>query len=674
MANNGAPGVTIIERDFSQRIENVSNVAFATMGFFVKGPVNEPININTRQDFLDIFGTPDDLSSQFWFPIAKILEVNNNVWVTRVEDSEKLCAGVTVGTALQAFTCDTDRVYGETWGAVDISSGDTVKAINPQKVSLYPLTYGALSEDSAVSICTALSASGLSGSGFLEATEVGNQVSVFAVGPGKSYHQSGFAIVNADDYAILRDISTHLASAYTDEEQVSLANDVLGVSAYPVAYGGSSPDFISEGLTPELGTSIITYRSSIPYINNEMLQSYLQFEFSPRVAVPATGFKAEFCFYEYLNGTVVSAVVVSPNPVGKDSNGINNFANNVVNNASSNIRLFVGTSESTAKNVVVPSVAYTLLAGADDLSTDLSTLEGEFMIQLSTNYANKLGIQFNAFVDTGFSTPVKQRMDSIANTRKDCVALLNVASSTMINVETGAKTSKPTNLIKEYVETTLGIASSYSGIYANYFEVYDEFNEKYRWVPCTGHVANRLAYTFDNFAEWFAYAGFERGVIDGVNRVAYNPSDEQQKILYTNRINPIVQFPGEGTIIMGNKTLQAYASNSDRLNCRHLIIKIGRDVAKFARTILFAQNDELTRAQFRSQANPYLQGILQRRGLVDYRVVCDETNNPPEVVFAHEFVAWLLIKPTPTAEFVKITIANVGGTLSFDEVISRGGL
>ncbi len=297
------------------------------------------------------------------------------------------------------------------------------------------------------------------------------------------------------------------------------------------------------------------------------------------------------------------------------------------------------------------------------------------MIQLTSSYGSTLGVQGNALIDMDFPTPVKQRLDGIASSRKDCIALLCPEASTMINLSTGQKTNKPTSAIKNYVNDTLNIDSSYSGIYANFFEVYDEFNEKKRWIPCTGHVANRMAFTFDNFDPWYAFAGFERGVIpSGVTRVAYNASDEQQKVLYTNRINPVLDESEAGIVIMGQKTLQSTSSNTDRLNIRNLYIKIARDVAKFSKFVLFAPNDELTRAQWRTQVNNYLNGIFQRRGLLEYRVVCSEVNNPQEVVARNEFQGWLMLRPTAAAEFVKLQIADVGGVLSFDEVLSGGGL
>jgi hypothetical protein len=658
MPDYGAPGVYIIERDFSQRLENTSVISLATMGFFNKGPLNEPTMLTTRQDLLNIFGKPGDISAKFWLPIATMLDTNNSVWVTRVEDSLKMCAGITIGTLVDTIAniSGSDRVL-----ATDGEIADPIIAANPQRAELYPLSYGSIGGDASVSLTTPLSAGGgATGGGFIEATQMNNQISVFSVGPGVDYENASFAIVNYDDYKLLQSIALSYSEAYTTAERQSLAFSILAAAS------------AGTGLSNWIATSIVDISTFT--INATQLNEYIQFEYAPRGPIEANDAtkKEEFAFYEYDNGVMVRAYVVSPDPNSKDTIGNNNFANNIINNTSDLLRVFVGTSELTAADTIITSVSLTTLAGADALSTDLSTLEGEFLIQLQTNYANKLGIQFAALVDLDFATSIKQRMDTIAQNRKDCIALLNVLATTMINPSTGIKTSKPTSDIKSYVDSTLNVASSYSAIYANYLQVFDEFNEKNRWIPCTGHVANRMSFTFTNFDPWWAFAGFERGTISGVLNVAYNPSDEQQKVLYISRINPIVNFPGEGVIIMGQKTLQNYASNTDRINVRNLVIKIARDAVKFSRPFLFAQNDEITRAQFRAILNPYLGSIQSRRGLTDYRVICDETNNTQEAIYNHELNVWILIKPTPTAEFIKITIANVGGTLTIDQAIARG--
>jgi hypothetical protein len=644
MAENTKAGVEIIERSFSQRIEQSSITSFMTVGAYSKGPVNEAIRVESRKQLIDVFGAPDDINYKYFFPVATMLDATNSVWIARVEGGEVRCPGITVGEAQLAISGS----FVHPDGAVE--ANDTVKITNTPQTALYPLTYGSLQE---VSAGTA-NVPALSG-GFYDESEISNQISVFAVGPGTLYNNVGFAMLNRSDYDLLQDLQAELSETFSEEDLLT-----LGQTTYNTASSGG-------GVTLEIVEDIIDPSNNYK-INVATLNQYLSFEYGPSS-------DDQFAFYEYQNGNLIANWIVSVDRDGKDTLGQNIFINNVVENGSNNLRVLAGTAENTAKDIVVRSVAETALPGGDALTTDLGDLTDDFIIQLNNNYGSSLGIQGNAIIDLDFPTPVKQRIDTICQSRKNCIGILAPTADTMINLSTNQKTTKPTKLIKEYVNGTLKINSSYSAIYANFFEVYDEFNDKKRWIPCTGHIANRMAFTFDNFDPWWAFAGFERGIIpSGVLRVAYTPSDEQQKVLYTNRINPIVDFSTEGVVIMGQKTLQATASNTDRLNVRNLYIKIARDIARFSNFVLFAPNDELTRAQWRTQVNNYLNGIFQRRGILEYKVVCDDSNNPAEVVARNEFVGWLLIRPTPAAEFVKITIADVGGTLSFDEVIQGGGV
>ena len=647
MAENTRAGVEIIEKSFSQRIEQNSITAFMTVGAFSKGPVNEAIRLGSRKELVDTFGAPNDVNYKYFFPIATMLDATNSVWVTRVEDSSKICAGITIGESQVSVTGVSGIDYIA--NTSDIEVGDTIKIQNSCAVASYPLGYASLNELNAGTVASP----SLSGGFYDGSSEITNQVSVFAVGAGTLYNNIGFAIINKSDYDLLKEIQAELSETFTEEELLT-----LGMTTYNQALSGS-------GLTAEIAKELINVNNNYT-INLGVLNQYLSFEYGPTN-------DTQFGFYEFQNGNLIGNWVVSADRDGKDQLGQSIFANNVIENNSYNLRVIVGTSEYTAKDTVIRSVAETKIQGGEQLTTDLSLLTGEFIVQLNAQYGSSLGVQGNAIIDLDFPTAVKQRIDTICSTRKDCIGILVPEASTMINLSTGQKSTKPTSLIKTYVNDTLNIDSSYSAIYANFFEVYDEFNEKKRWIPCTGHIANRMAFTFDNFDPWFAFAGFERGVIpSGVLRVAYNASEEQQKVLYTNRINPVLDESEGGIVIMGQKTLQSIASNTDRINVRNLYIKIAKDVTKFSKFILFAPNDELSRAQWRTQVNNYLNGIFQRRGILEYKVVCDESNNPQEVVARNEFQGWLLIRPTTASEFLKLTIADVGGQLSFEEVLQSG--
>jgi len=614
---NLAPGVEIIERSFSQRIEAGDLTSFATLGLFSKGPVNEVVTVTSTEQLNDVFGTPDDTSYKYYFPVAKILD-EAPVQLVRIEDSEKNCASITVA----------------------ISAGELGTIIeNPIQVKAYPLSYDSIFTPDDDSITQVEYDSNVS-----------DTILVAAVGPGTYYENINVSIINYEDYGYLQDLQLSLAEANTPSEV-----QAVGAATYSLAVSGV-------GMTLGLAEELIDPDNSYD-VDGELLETYLSFENGPSAS-------DEFMIYEFENQTLISPYLVSVDSTKKDSQAKSLFANRVVEEGSVNIRVFVSTSKTAAAGVTVNTIPKTALAGADALSTSIATLTDECYTQLNENFSSKEEIAFTAFVDLDFPLAVKQRMDEIAQVRKDVIALLNVESSRMINLNSGQKTKNQTTLVKTWVEDTLNINSSYSGVYANYFQVYDQFADELRWIPYTGHVANRMAFTFNNYEPWFAVAGLERGIISGVQKVAYNPNDKQRKVIYPARINPIVDFRGDGIVIYGQKTLQSFASNTDRLNVRNLLIYLAKALESYSRTTLFKQNDEFSRAEWRAQVGPFLNSVLQRRGVLEYKVICSEENNPPEVVARNEFQAYVIVRPTPVAEFIKVVIADVGGALTISEVLS----
>ena len=205
------------------RIEQSSITQFGTVGFYNKGPVNEAIRIETQEDLTNIFGAPGDLSAQYWFPVATLLDQSNSVWTVRVEESTKRCPGISVGTIESvSINSGLERVVtGQTVNettSVSLSAGEVAAVVNPQRVELYPLTYGSIAGDPVVSIATDLSGAETSGAngGFMDPDEMSGAINVFAVGPGEDYHFVSFAICNRDDYLLLQDYQTELSETFTE--------------------------------------------------------------------------------------------------------------------------------------------------------------------------------------------------------------------------------------------------------------------------------------------------------------------------------------------------------------------------------------------------------------------------------------------------------------------------
>jgi phage tail sheath protein FI len=201
--------------------------------------------------------------------------------------------------------------------------------------------------------------------------------------------------------------------------------------------------------------------------------------------------------------------------------------------------------------------------------------------------------------------------------------------------------------------------------------MYDKYNDKYRWVPLNGDIAGLCARTDSQRDPWFSPAGYQRGVIKNVVKLKFNPSKTDRDTLYKAGINPVVAFPGEGTVLFGDKTLLSRTSAFDRINVRRLFIVLEKAISRAAKASLFEFNDEFTRAQFVSLVEPFLRTVQGRRGIYDFRVVCDTTNNTPDLIDRNEFVGDIYIKPARSINYIQLNFVAVRTGVSFDEVVGK---
>ena len=258
----------------------------------------------------------------------------------------------------------------------------------------------------------------------------------------------------------------------------------------------------------------------------------------------------------------------------------------------------------------------------------------------------------------------------LADTRKDCIAYIGARFEDTV----GKKAVDATNAIVSTILNT-GTAEQepitrtmFAAYFGNYFRIYDKYNKTYRWINVAGDMAGIRCDVTSNTAPWWVSAGMSRGIIRNVNKIAFTPSQEQRDLLYKNGVNPIVAFPGTGNLVWGNKTLHPVASSFDRINVRTLFNTLERSMAKAARSQVFEFNDPYTRNAVQSMFNPYLATIKAGRGITDYLVICDETNNTPDVISRNELRVDIYIKPNYAAEMILLTFTNVG-TRSFADVI-----
>ena len=255
---------------------------------------------------------------------------------------------------------------------------------------------------------------------------------------------------------------------------------------------------------------------------------------------------------------------------------------------------------------------------------------------------------------------------SIAGSRKDCVATIGPHRANVVGVTNS--TTQTDNLIKYFSS----LASSSYGIFdSGYKYTYDRFNNKFRYVPTNADIAGLMVRTNVVAYPWFSPAGQQRGIINNAIKLAYNPNKAQRDKLYPQRINAVVTQPGVGTLLFGDKTALGYASAFDRINVRRLFLTVEQALQKAAEAQLFELNDELTRANFRNIVEPYLRDVQAKRGLYGFLVVCDSTNNTPDVIDNNEFRADIFLKPAKSINYVTLTFVATRTGVSFDEVVGR---
>ena len=255
-------------------------------------------------------------------------------------------------------------------------------------------------------------------------------------------------------------------------------------------------------------------------------------------------------------------------------------------------------------------------------------------------------------------------IDNICESRKDCVAFISPAKADLVNNfnQESANTVDFRNALT---------SSSYAVMDGGYKYAYDKYNDVYRYVPYNGDIAGLAARTDETRDPWYSPAGFNRGILKNVVKNVYNPDKADRDILYKNGVNPIVTFPGQGTILFGDKTLLAKPSAFDRINVRRLFIVLEKAISTAAKFTLFEFNDEFTRAQFRNLVEPFLRDVQGRRGIFDFKVVCDETNNTGEVIDRNEFIGDIYNKPARSINFIQLNFVAVRTGVEFSEVVGQ---
>ena len=323
------------------------------------------------------------------------------------------------------------------------------------------------------------------------------------------------------------------------------------------------------------------------------------------------------------------------------------------------LTLPLNASLSGGKNGFHPTAGQKYGAWQDHFA-DAETVDISFLIVGSTRTSDVSGNEQDIALDW---TTLANQAILITEARKDCMAIMSPRKSDVVDVS--SESTQASNVI-----TTANSASSssYAVIDSGWLYIYDRYNDRYCWVPGNGHTAGIMARSDLLRDPWFSPAGFSRGQYLGVTKLAFNPSQSSRDDLYRARVNPIVTFPGQGTVLFGDKTMLTSPSAFDRINVRRLFIVLEKAIATAAKAQLFEFNDAFTRAQFRAAVEPFLRDVKNRRGLIDFTVLCDETNNTDTVIDRNEFVCSIFVKPNRSINFITLNFVAARSGVEFSEI------
>ena len=680
MAFQISPGVQVTEVDLTTIIPAVATTDGAFVGTFAWGPVDEIVLVDSQAALVNRFGKPNADNFEHWFTASNFLDYGNKLNLVRVVNSSDS------NGANNAHAGDESELLIKNEAGYDTATLTTAGTF----AAKYP---GALGNALRVSVCDSVPGQfSNTEMNFSANTTAGSRVVTFF---GALSHNNDF---------VEGDVITF--GTYTDAPETDLAGTVDGSDATTtnvpqgsfkvVAVNVSSPAQIT--LDREVPLTVRNMK-----INREW-EFYNNFDQAPGTSEYAAARNASDDEIHIAisdatgaitgtKGTVLETFAnVSKGSDAKNEDGTSNYYKDVLNNQSEWIwfanhattvttdasDVDLGSAIAAASGLgydqIVKSVTYNQLPLTEDLqygSDGNATAPGPFQLGYDLfNNPEEVDISLVICGPHG-GTVSRYVIDNLAEDRKDCVAFLSPESTDCVNV---ANIETALTNVKNYRTTPDGIngkSSSYAVMDSGWKYQYDKFNDVYRWVPLSADIAG-LCVNTDNVRDpWYSPAGLNRGQVKNVVKLAWNPRRAHRDELYKNGINPVVTLPGQGTVLFGDKTLQSKPSAFDRINVRRLFIVLEKAIATAAKYTLFEFNDEFTRAQFRNLVEPFLRDVQGRRGIYDFRVVCDATNNTPDVIDRNEFVGDIYIKPARSINFITLNFVAARTGVDFEEIVGQ---
>ena len=690
-----SPGVQVKEIDLTNVVPAVATSIGAIACPFEKGPVSEVTNITSEEQLLKTFGKPKPDSNQFewWFTAANFLQYSDSLQVVRVESAITNATADGNGLLIR----DTDHYldsFGDGQGSVGEwaartagTHGNSVGVSICATASAYEQTSVTTTSESASADATTVSLTSTSEIGvgdILHFQETdGSEYEVTAVdsatvtiklldnpnGDGlKSAISSGTTVRRRwrfydlfEDAPGTSDWATQNGRGTSDELHIVVYDHQGKISGFDVDSNGQRTNAVLE-----------TYRALSK--NNEAKSPQGDSIYYPDVIYR----QSEYVYWMDHNSSGTNWGTNLDGATGGDllldgTDGSSSDAGDKVllnrtdsggTDAGDNIDLESGVSAYVA--VDTPTISE-LAGGTDDYAVTAGEIKlayDKFLDTESLDINLVLGGRGGGAGDTSSSQDTHVTMiTDLVEKRRDCVGFVSPYRSATVGV-----TSTITQASNVKTAFDLCPSSSYMVFDSSYKYMYDKYNDVFRFVPMNGDTAGLCAFTDRVNDAWFSPAGYNRGNVRGAIKLSFNPTKADRDTLYRARVNPVVNFPGQGVVLFGDKTALTKPSAFDRINVRRLFLVLEKAIATAAKFQLFEFNDEFTRAQFRNLVEPFLRDVQGRRGITDFSVVCDSTNNTGEVIDRNEFVADIFIKPARSINFITLNFIAVRTGVSFSEV------
>ena len=720
-----SPGVKVREVDLTVgRIDSISDQTGAIVGPFERGPVLEPLLIENEQDMIELFGKPisSDRQYEYWYTASNYLQYGGILRVVRADGANLNNAnvgavGVASTSSLKIKSFDDYQNNYEDNVSYRLAARNPGSYANGMKVAyidgaadqqlhVTPHVVGNVSVGMAVTqpisgtivgpgttstadgyvqgLVTGIGASTVdvkvvnhvsaAGTIFpvsytengIFAFTTGTKTSNTLPGPGVLFSSNSSTIANPDA-GISTCATIFQVDDWYDNQFIQLKNGALQWKEIAEKPGTSGYTAARNGSNDELHIVVVDDSGKISGTTGAILE---KFTFLSKADDAKNSFGDAIYYKNFIaeNSDNIFVGVATGN--GSIASGI--------------LTAFTATSTSNtwsqdAQDVDFNfggNILYELQGGKDysgvstegGYSTSLGNIMGGYEIfENEAEYAVNFLLNGPGITGNQAESQAKaNKLIAIAEARKDCIAVISPNRETVVNV-TSAKT-QTTNVVQFYDPIT---SSSFAVFDSGYKYQFDRFNNKFQFMPLNGDIAGLMARTSEEQFPWFSPAGSQRGNILNAVKLAYNPNKVQRDTLYVKRINPVIFSPGAGFVLFGDKTGLSIASAFDRINVRRLFLNLEARIEIAARTQLFEFNDEITRANFRNIVEPFLRGVQAKRGLSDFLVICDETNNTPDVIDANEFKADIFIKPARSINFIGLTFVATRTGVSFSEVAGR---